>query len=210
MELSQFIKKSKINALNHFNFDPYKFYNHIVFIQQFYIQISVTNYILEKTKCTKERMINSFKMVNLNEDICDQDVCDLSLSEKLKIELAISLILNEEEIVIYQFDKYFMEKDLVYFKRLLKKLVLKYNKTVVLIDCSLSFMLDFVERLVILKDEAKVLVYDKKDFFNNELEDLLDLPNIIDFQKYVNRKNCVLNNCTDLKELIKAIYREVH
>lgn len=209
MEINQLVKNGKINALNNFSIDSSSLARNSVYIKSNYKRMQVKEYILKKTKCDEEKLISSLKLVNLSSKILDKDLKVLSATEYLKIELAICLILNLKTIILYQFDKYFMEKELAFFKRLLKKLVVKYNKTVVLIDANLSFMLDFVDRLVLLEENNVIKVYDKEDFYNDELKDYMDIPNIIDFVKYVNRDNKILNNYTDIKELIKAIFREV-
>lgn len=209
MEINQLVKNGKINALNNFSIDPSSLARNSVYIKSNYKRMQVKEYILKKTKCDEEKLVSSLKLVNLSSKILDKDLKVLSATEYLKIELAICLILNLKTIILYQFDKYFMEKELAFFKRLLKKLVVKYNKTVVLIDANLSFMLDFVDRLVLLEENNVIKVYDKEDFYNDELKDYMDIPNIIDFVKYVNRDNKILNNYTDIKELIKAIFREV-
>lgn len=209
MEINQFIKKGKINALCNFTIDPSSFQNQITFIKNTYPHELVKEYILSNTNCSEERLLSSFQLVNLSSDKEFQFVDMLSLSEKLKVELAIALILNQEQIILYQFDKYFMEKDLFFFKKLFKKLVLKYKKTVVLIDSNFSFMLDFVERFVLLADRNEIKIFGKEDVYDNELEKYINVPPIIDFVKYVNKDKKRLNTYTDLKELIKEIYREV-
>lgn len=208
MEINKLIKLGQVNAINNFSISPYTFDN-IIFLQKDYLSMSVENYILERTNCTKERMLSSFKLVNLSSEINSQDVSLLSSSEKLKIELSIALIQNREQINLYQFDKYFMEKDLSFFKKLFKKLVKKYQKTIVLIDCNFSFMLDFVDNLVIQNKKNEVKTFTKDEFYNYKLKSLIEMPDIIDFVKYVNKDKKVLDNITDIKELIKAIYREV-
>lgn len=209
MEINQLIKKEKINALCNFIIDPCLFDNKIVFIKSRYPHESVQRYILSKTNCSVERMLSSFKLVNLEDEKKSQYINTLSLSEKLKVELAISLILNNEQIILYQFDKYFMEKDLFFFKKLLKKLVIKYKKTIVLIDSNISFMLDFVDRFILLTNKNEVKIFGKDDIYNEELQKYIDIPPIIDFIKYVNKDKKRLNPYTDIKELIKEIYREV-
>lgn len=209
MEVNQLVKSGKVNAFNNFSIDPSSLPRNSVYIKSNYKRMQVKEYILKKTKCDEEKLISSLKLVNLSSKILDKDLKVLSTTEYLKIELAICLILNLKTIILYHFDKYFMEKELAFFKRLLKKLVIKYNKTVVLINVNLSFMLDFVDRLVLLEENNVVKVYDKEAFYNDELKDYMDIPNIIDFVKYVNRDNKILNNYTDIKELIKAIFREV-
>lgn len=208
MEINNFIKQGQVNAINNFSLNPYTSPD-IIFLQKDYSSISVEKYIFDRTNCTKERMHSSFKLVSLCPDIIFQDVSLLSSSEKLKIELSIALIQNKELIYLYQFDKYFMEKDLFFFKKLFKKLVKKYQKTVVLIDSDFSFMLDFVDNLIIQNNKKEIKIFSKEEFYNNKLKSLIEIPDIIDFVKYVNKDKKVLDNITDIKELIKAIYREV-
>lgn len=209
MEINKLVKKEKINSLCNFIIDPSLLDNQVVFIKNRYSHESVQRYILSKTNCSIERMLSSFKLVNLEVEKKSQYINTLSLSEKLKVELAISLILNNEQIILYQFDKYFMEKDLFFFKKLLKKLVVKYRKTIVLIDSDISFMLDFVDRFILLTNKNEVKIFGKDDIYNEELQKYIDIPPIIDFIKYVNKNKKRLNPYTDIKELIKEIYREV-
>jgi hypothetical protein len=114
-----------------------------------------------------------------------------------------------DTLVLYHFDKYFMEKDLQFFKKLFRKLVVKYNKTIVMVDCGFSFALDFADIAIYKNDKNKVVSVDKKDFYDDKLLSYVDIPKIIDFVKYVNCNDKILNDYTDIKELIKAIYREV-
>lgn len=206
MEIEKIIEKGKVNALNNFKVSLNE---DIVFIKKEYSDVLVEKYIKLKVDCNNDKILDSFRLVLLNEEIISKKISNLSSSEKLKIELAIKLIKNEELIILYQFDKYFMEKDLFYFKKLFKKLVLKYNKTVALIDCNFAFNLDFIDRLVFLNDKNEIKTYTKEDFYNDEITNFIDNPKIISFVKYVNRNKKILDNYTDIKELIKGIFREV-
>ena len=124
------------------------------------------------------------------------------------MELVIALIDNREQIVLYHFDTYFMEKELAFFKKLFQKLVIKYNKTIVLIESKLSFLLDLADYFIVLEDN-KLLKFHKDEFYSDELEQVLDVPPMVSFVKYVNQTKKKIGEFTDIKELIKAIYREV-
>ena len=208
MEVNQLVKKGMINALNGFDINPYDNIN-IIFIKQRYDSKKVKNYIYDKTNCNEDRIKKSLLMVNLLENVLERNINELSSGEKLKIELAISLILNHDELFLFQFDKYFTERELIFFKNLLKKLVLKYHKTIILFDVDINFMLDFVDRLVILGENNIVKVFLKDNLFNEEIFEYVDKSDIIDFINYINKDKKILNNYTSVNELIKAIYREV-
>lgn len=209
MEINQLIKKGKINALCQFGFEPRNFHDTFVYVKINYKKEHVKDYIMSFTNCDLKKMKQSFLLVNLKEDMMNKNIQNLSSSELLKVELAIQLILNREEIYLYQFDKYFMEKDLLFFKRLFKKLVTKYHKTIVFVESDFSFLFDFIDRLVILNDKNEVEVFQSDDFFSDKLASLIPVPPLIDFVRYVNRDKKVLNNYTSIYELMKAIFREV-
>lgn len=209
MEFDSLIKKNKINALCNFDLDFASFQDSIVQLQDFYPRVSVQKYILEKTNCTEERLLSSFSFVNLSKDKLKQKINTLSSSEKIKVELAILFILNKDVLVLYQFDKYFMEKEIFFFKKLLKKLVSRYHKTIVCVDTSCSFMLDFVERYVVLTEHNGIKVLGKDDVFSPFFERYIGSAPIVKFVKYVNKNQQRIKPYTDIKELIKEIYREV-
>ena len=204
MEITDIIKKNKINALINFNMD---YNDSSVYLKDRYPHKSVYDYIYSYTKSQKKRINQSLLFVDIDINIQSRDISTLSSSEKVKIELAIMLILNKEIIYLHNFDKYFMSKDLFYFKNLLKKIVLNYHKTIVIINGNLSFMIDFVDYYFILTDNNKIQKFDKYELLN--FDDIIKFPPIIDFIKYVNRNKKILNYYTNINELIKAIYREV-
>jgi energy-coupling factor transporter ATP-binding protein EcfA2 len=208
MEINKLIVKEKVNVLLNFNINDFNFKDNIVLINKRYRSILVKDYILKKVNCSDDKILNSFKMVRLDDNVFEKNIVKLSTSEQVKVELAILLLKNVDTLVLYHFDKYFMEKDLQFFKKLFRKLVIKYKKTIVLFDVRFSFALDFADK-AIYRDKNKIYVVDKNNFYNDDLFSYTDIPDIIDFVKYVNKDGKVLNDYVDIKELIKAIYREV-
>jgi energy-coupling factor transporter ATP-binding protein EcfA2 len=209
MEINKLITREKINYLVNFNINDFNVKENVVTIKDKYDSCRVRDYILNYVSCSDERILDSFKMVKLADCTIKKEITYLSSSEKLKVELAILLLKNVDTLVLYHFDKYFMEKDLQFFKKLFRKLVVKYNKTIVMVDCGFSFALDFADIAIYKNDKNKVVSVDKKDFYDDKLLSYVDIPKIIDFVKYVNFNDKILNDYTDIKELIKAIYREV-
>ncbi len=211
MEINSLIKKGKINAFNCLDVEHYSpsTFDCFVKIRDDYSDITVKNYILSKVSCEDKRILDSLKLVSLQEQVLLKSMQVLSSSEIIKVELAILLIKNTDYIVLYQFDYYFMEKELLFFKKLFKKLVRNFHKTIVLIDSRLDFMIDLVDRIVVKNSRNELEVFANPDFYNENLLRLLGTPKIVEFVKYVNQNQKKLNTYLDIKELIKAIYREV-
>lgn len=206
MEIDQVIQKHKMNAI--FGF-PLEKERQVIGIPNKYNEISTYDYILKKTKCNEDRLLSSLEIVHLKKDISNQNMNTLSSSEQIKVELAIQLIENREEILLYKFDAYFMNKELLFFKNLFRKLTTKYKKTIVFIDSNVSFLIDFVDYFVINSSNKGVQIFYNDDFYNDALEELLEIPPIISFGKYVNKNKKYIGKHKTIAELIKAIYREV-
>lgn len=200
MEINEKIEKGKINAVYGLNFDSV---NLEVDSEQ-----NVKDYILKNFHCEENRLISSLRFVMLNDSICEQAINSLASSEIKKLELAINLIQNKEEIVLKYFDSYFMDKELDFFKKLFKKLSSKYHKTIILLNANVNFLLDLVDNILIY-DGNKIMSFNKNEFFSEEFSKYLPVPPIISFVKYVNQNKKKIGDYTDIKELIKAIYREV-
>ena len=55
----------------------------------------------------------------------------------------------------------------------------------------------------------KKIIYVADDFYDDELYKYVNIPNIVDFIKFVNNDNKRLDNNIEIYELIKDIYRSV-
>ena len=208
MEIKEYIKTGFINAFQ-MKFVGKMAEENVVCLKETLEDETIKNYILRRTSCFNKRMLDSLKLVNLSEEILNKKMSILSSSEKLKIELAIVLILNSAVVYLYQFDAYFMEKDLSYFKKLFKKLVSKYHKTIVFINSKPSFLMDFADYYFIEKKKDVFIEVEKPTFYENIFADSTDKPKIVEFVQYVKEKDNKIKEYVDLKELLKAIFREV-
>lgn len=211
MEIEKYMELGHILAIGNVNVNEINFGNSIRLLEmkKHYQNITVKKYILQETSCFDKRMVNSLKLVHLEEDVLNKKMNVLSTSEKVKIELAILLIENVDCIVFNQFDYYFMEKELLFFKKLFKKLVKKYQKTFVFLNSNLSFLFDFADRVVLKKSKKEYMVIDNPTFYEEELYEVIKKPPIVDFVTYLNNNGKKILPYTDLKELLKAIFREV-
>lgn len=211
MEIEKYMELGHILAIGNVNANEIKLGNSIRLLEmkKHYQNIAVKKYILQETSCLDKRMVNSLKLVHLEEEVLNKKMNVLSTSEKVKIELAILLIENVDCIVFNQFDYYFMEKELLFFKKLFKKLVKKYQKTFVFLNSNLSFLFDFADRVVMKKSKKEYMVIDNPTFYEEELYEVIKKPPIVDFVTYLNNNDKKILPYTDLKELLKAIFREV-
>ncbi len=211
MEIEKYIEFGKINSIHNVNVGEsvFPFKIHFLKIKEKYPNKTVRQYIMKESSCLEKRMLASLKLVHLDEDILDKTLGILSSSEKLKVELAILLILNVECIALNQFDFYFMEKELLFFKKLFKKLQKKYHKTFIFINSNVSFLFGLVDRVIIKKNKKDYFIIDNPTFYESELYTVIDKPAIVDFVNFLNEKGKKILPYTDLNELLKAIFREV-
>lgn len=144
-------------------------------------------------------------MVGLNESFIEKELNTLSLSELWKVELATKL--DKEYIIVGNLSKNLIYKDIDYMKKLLIKLSSNYNKKIVVIDEDINVFLNFINNIYVMKN--KKIVYNTNNFFDSKLYEFTKMPKIIEFIKYVNKDKKLLDENTEVYELIKDIYRRV-
>ncbi len=147
----------------------------------------------------------ALKMVGLDDNILNKSINDLTLSEKLKVELATKL--QENTIVIGNISNSLNFKDQEYIKKLLVKLNSDYHKSIIVIDEDVTVFFNLVKRIYVIKE--KQIKYETSDFFDEELYKWVKCPKIIEFINFINENEKRLNNNIDIYELIKDIYRSV-
>ncbi len=155
------------------------------------------------------RAVKALEMVGLDNSYIDINLYSLSSTLYKKIYLAIILCMNPKVLVLNDFDKGLCDKDKIFFKRLFVKLSTRYNKLVVIISTDVRFMIDLVNEIVVFDEGSVVLSGDKGLFYNEKLYNYIDKPSIIDFTNYVNDKDIGILEYTDVKELLKDIYRNL-
>ena len=133
-----------------------------------------------KTDNVVKHVVQSLRIVGLDESFLDRDPNELSRVEKKKVELASVISYNPEVLVLDNFDIGLSYREKEYFRKLFLKLKNKYNKTIILISNNDSNLYRYV-----------------------------NIPKIIEFTKYVEMNGYDIKKCTDIKELIKELYRNV-
>ena len=147
----------------------------------------------------------ALKMVNLKEEVKDKYLKDLSLDELFKIDLINKL--DKEIIIVGNLSNCLNYKDRDFIKKLLLKLVNNYHKKIIVIDNDVKVFFNLVKVVVVVN--GKDILYETKDFYDDNLYKYTSRPKIIELVKYLNKEGRNIQKTTDIYELIKDIYRRV-
>ena len=85
----------------------------------------------------------------------------------------------------------------------------KYNKTVIFITNKLDNIMDCIDFILIVENKKVIMEINSKDIYFDKIYEYTETPDIIDFVKMARKKYKKLDDFTDVKELIKGIYRGV-
>ncbi len=157
----------------------------------------------------EEHVKNSLKIVGLSFSLLEREIDTLSFTEKKKVSLAATLSFNPKMIILDDFDYGFTAREQEYFKKLFLKLKNKFHKTILIFNGRIPFLFQLVDNVyVIHKGEVKIRG-DRQVFYDYNLYRYIDMPQIVSFTKYVLESGYEINQYTDIKELIKELYRRI-
>ena len=145
------------------------------------------------------------KFLNLSDNLLEKKINELSLSEKTKIDLLSKI--NNDIIIIGGFSNNLIYKDKELICKFLIKLNQRFNKKIIIIDSDISALMNICKYFIVLKDN-KVL-YKTNDVYDNKLYYYINKPEIVTFVQNARKKGILLDNYTDIYELLKAIYRSI-
>ena len=149
-----------------------------------------------------KKVNESLKMVRLNLEILDKNFEDLSSRDMNKVILASKL--QEKVIILINFSKGMLKKDLEYFKALFKK-IKNYDRKIILIDYNAELFIGLVNHYYVFSNNQ--MKYETKDIFDRVLENYIDMPSIARFINQCESDGIRLDHYYELDELLKAIYR---
>lgn len=211
IRLKEFIVPNKITALLNFKgeISIHKNSKKVAYITNHaYKQNSGVLKYLERNykEIPFSKIEQAFKMVNLKEDVLKNNLLSLSFTETKKLRFVEALLSNAENFVFVNFSEGFYQKSKDYYQKLSKKL-LKYGKSILFVTNDVSFLLNFVSNVTLYYDNQFLSL---EDFYDNRIYECLEMPEIIFFVKYLQKKGVQMESYTETKEVLKAIYRSVN
>ena len=152
---------------------------------------------------------DALKMVGLNDSYLDKKIEELNESEIRKVSIAAGLILNPKILIL---DEPTIRLDNLSKKNLiilLRKLITRFNKTIIIASNDVEFLHKIVNYLYVLDKGKLVLEGDKYEVFTNDklLDYGIEPPNVIKFEKLVKeKKNIKLGYRDEINDLIKDMW----
>lgn len=161
------------------------------------------NYTNMKVKdLIKNKIEESLKMVGLNNTYLNLDFYDLGTNDQNKIILASKL--NEKVIILVDFTKGMLHKEIIYYQNLLKK-ISTYNKKIILISNDINFFLKLVDHIYVIENNK--ILYETTDLTDKNLYEYVDKPNILKLVDLAQAKGINIPYYLEFNDLLKAIYR---
>lgn len=205
-EESIHILKRKISIIT--DYQPITFLNRVLDYMNYTI-ISKNLKIKNPTK----KIIDSLKIVGLDEKYLLRELYTLSSSEKELIQLAIGLLSNPEILVLTnQFSRLDMKnKKKVYL--LLQRLRDQYQKIIVFINIDTDTAYKYSNKTIIIKNNKVLLsgdtefVYSKVDLLSRNKFRVPEIAAIT--YKAIKTKKVKLDYHNDIRDIIKDIYKHV-
>ena len=176
------------------------------------IEFSLKNYQYKLDKI-EEQVLNSLKMVGLDESFLDRNPFCLSGGEKEKLALAIALSLNPSILILDEPTIYLDDKSIEMLRKLLLKIKEKYNKTIIIISNDINFVNSVSDNIILLK-KGKINLKISKDELLDNIDKIkkssMEIPKILEFinmaYKYKNKK---FTYTDDLDSLVGEIKENV-
>ena len=164
----------------------------------------------KELKDADKRIKKVIKVFDLSEDFLDKEISILSKGEKRLLSYLRVFIYNPKIILIDEPLKnldYKYEKMVLNYLRELKN---KYNKTIIIASNNVNVIYENTDKTLIISDEP--LFDDTKDIFTDD--DILKkyklyVPNLVMFVKKAKKKDKSINYYTDIRDLMKDVYRNV-
>ena len=172
------------------------------------IKLTMKNYNHKVSNISKH-IADSLKIVGLSEDYLDRKTDTLSFTEKKKVMLACAMSYNPNVLILEDFEKGLIFRDREYFRKLFLKLKNKFNKTIILISTDITFMFELVDKVYVINKGKIVLSGGKEIYYDDKLYKYIEMPRIVEFTKYAHECGHNILEYTDIKELIKELYRNV-
>ena len=173
--------------------------------------------VLENIKlCYNKENLNEvldalLKELDLDSDFLNKDIKELSSSEEKIVKYLILFIKNPKIIII---DEPFDDLDFGMRKRLIslfKKIVYKTGKTIIIGSVDSNLIFSLCKKVLLVSSDYYLYGDTKKIMTNtNVLQKYnIEIPDIVLFTNLVHDKGKNIDYSTDIRDLIKDVYRNV-
>ncbi|MDD4407347.1 MAG: hypothetical protein PHF30_04855 [Bacilli bacterium] len=169
-----------------------------------YYDINYDHKVKVKTFINNE--IDSLKALNLDYDILNKKLSELSFGELKLILLIKAVISNPGIIILNNFEKGFSAKYYNLIWHFIKNITLSEDIKFLIVSTDLKFINKITKKIIIIKN--KIIKY-QGDLITALKQNLIELPEIIKFINSANNKGAKLTYTLDNKELLKDIYRSL-
>lgn len=156
-----------------------------------------------------KKINDSLKMLNLSNIYLKKEFNIMSSNELKLCDFALKMFLNPKIIILDYYDKTLPNNIIEYIKKLVLKLNKMYDKNIIISSNNIELYLNIIKDIVIFNNGDIVFTGDKTSFYDSTLYNYIDEPKIVNFIKYINKKGHKFDSYIDIKELLKAIYRDV-
>ena len=154
---------------------------------------------------TENKIAKALKMLSLDSSVLEKTPSQLTNLENTLVIIAYQL-LQGKELVINYLDVLLNYKEETYVKKILIKLAHQYNVKIAIFTNNIKVCFNMIDKIILVKDK-EIVDYLPNDFYNMEIYNYIEMPEIIRFvaDNIMRGKN--LDKYLELSELLKGIYR---
>jgi len=172
---------------------------------EFYL---VKNNLKEKDNFI-EKLLSSINMVGLTDDYLERNINTLSKTEKILVEIALSLITNPDILILDNIFNNLDKSNKLVIKKILLELKKNYNKIIIIID-DINIIYEICNNIIIFKDNYLLISGNKKEVFNDIdllIDNEIELPFFIEFSYNAKNYNKEIKYYQEINDLIKGVYK---
>lgn len=144
------------------------------------------------------------KMVMLEDKL---KLIHLTDVESRKLELARVLLDNPHTLVLDEFFKGMIDKEITYFIRFLRNLINKKNKKIILITDDMNIVSAYFKHFYLFTKGENYIYID--NMFDDVIYKYVRMPYTVELVKYLEKKGHTIDHDITFNETLKAIYRGV-
>ena len=160
-----------------------------------------------------KKIIDSLRIVELDEVVLERGMNSLSSSEKKLFQIALSLLSNPEIIILVEPFKCLDKQNEKKIIMLLQRLRDQFKKTIIIVSEDSNMLYKYTNNMLFIKNDEILLagktdeLYLRVDFLKRNK---FDIPDIVEFTYIAKKKKEVkIDYHKDVRDIIKDIYKHI-